>query len=123
MATCTSCGGAYIEGVTCPARGDAAHTRRRPAMPRGTTRSERVVVDLTPAELVALDRAAKRQRCTRAEAIRRALDAAQVARARRAVAERTIAHEPQDRAPKGDPVPVDYTIHADGTVEKAKRRG
>lgn len=71
MTTCTSCGHAYIAGQPCPARGDGAHTRRRPALPRGEAHSEAVRVRFTPGELRALDRLAARLRVSRAEAVRR----------------------------------------------------
>lgn len=71
MTTCTSCGRTYVAGAACPARADGAHTRRRPALPRGEAHSEAVRVRFTPGELRALDRLAARLRVSRAEAVRR----------------------------------------------------
>lgn len=71
MTTCTSCRRTYVAGQPCPARGDGAHTRRRPALPRAEAHSEAVRVRFTPAELRALDKLAARLRVSRAEAVRR----------------------------------------------------
>lgn len=75
MTTCTSCGGVFVAGQACPARGDGAHTRRRPALPRDEAHSEAVRVRFTVAELRALDRLAARLRVSRAEAVRQAVRA------------------------------------------------
>ena len=73
MATCTSCGGAYVEGAACPARGDGAHTRRRPALPARERKRVAIEVKFSDAEVKALARLAKRWRVTRTEAVRRAV--------------------------------------------------
>ena len=71
MATCTSCGGAYVEGAACPARGDGAHTRRRPALPARERKRVAIEVKFSDDEVRALARLAKRWRVTRTEAVRR----------------------------------------------------
>lgn len=70
-ATCTSCGGAYVEGAACPARGDGAHTRRHPALPASQRKRHAVEVKFSDDEVKALSRLAKRWRVTRTEAVRR----------------------------------------------------
>lgn len=72
-ATCTSCGGAYVEGATCPARGDGAHTRRRPALPASERKRNAIELKLSDDEVRALGKLAKRWRVTRTEAVRRAV--------------------------------------------------
>jgi hypothetical protein len=69
--TCTACGGDYVEGVTCPARGDGAH-RRRGRPPLGDAKREPVQVYLTADERAELEAYAEREEATLAGAIREA---------------------------------------------------
>lgn len=87
-ATCTSCGGAYVEGAACPARGDGAHTRRRPALPASERKRNAIELKFSDDEVRALARLARRWRVTRTEAVRRAVAEA-LERSRRPTPEET----------------------------------
>lgn len=69
--TCTACGGDYVEGVACPARGDGAH-RRRGRPPLGDAKREPVQVYLSETERAEIEEHARRDRTTLSDAIREA---------------------------------------------------
>jgi len=74
MTTCSACGGEYVAGEQCPARGDERHRRPRgrPAYADDERRSVRLEVRLSPEEAIPLYAWAARRKKSTAEAVREA---------------------------------------------------
>jgi hypothetical protein len=75
MTTCKACGGEYVAGERCPARGDEAHTRGRgrPAYADDERRSVRLEVRLSADEDAEVRAYAERREQPIAEAVRDAV--------------------------------------------------
>lgn len=98
MTTCTACGGLYIAGQACPARGDEAHKRPRgrPAYADDERRSVRLEVRLSADEDADVRAYAERRGQPTAEAVRDA-----VLRAARRATAPTSAAAPSPRRRRG----------------------
>lgn len=74
MTRCSACGGEFVAGEQCPARGDEGHRRPRgrPAYADDERRSVRLEVRLSPEEAIPLYAWAARRKKSTAEAVREA---------------------------------------------------
>jgi hypothetical protein len=87
MTTCKACGGEYVAGERCPARGDEVHTRGRGRPQAGASdlRATELRVRLSPAEWADVGELARLTGQTASTAVRAAVTRAlRAARARAA---------------------------------------
>jgi hypothetical protein len=87
VTTCTACGGDYVEGVRCPARGDECHRRGRgrPRAGASDLRATELRVRLSPAEWADVSELSRLTGQTASVAVRTAVTRAlRTARARSA---------------------------------------